>query len=138
MKTKKTSFYLEAFGEEVFEGYTFGHNWNGFECPAFEKEVGMKIVESWNKLDKEFILSVLTDGPGEKKENKCIRKCLFNTSLFFHPGMSLQEKKQSSSTLLFPNTSISFSLSLTLIHACTFTNVSSACSPDSAWYTPPS
>lgn len=54
MKTRKTKFYIEAFGEENFEGYTFGKHWNGFECPCFEKETALQIVDAWNKLDKDW------------------------------------------------------------------------------------
>lgn len=53
MKTRKTKFYIDAFDGE-FEGYTLGQHWNGWACPFFTKEVGMQVVEEFEKFnDKE-------------------------------------------------------------------------------------
>ena len=34
-----------------FEGYTRGDLWNGFACPRFTKEEGLKIVQHFNTED---------------------------------------------------------------------------------------
>lgn len=48
MNLKKALFELDTI-EGVFIGYDELINWNGFGCPFFEKEVGLQIVESFNK-----------------------------------------------------------------------------------------
>jgi hypothetical protein len=45
MGMRKAKFSLEGF-DGVFEGYTFGQRWNGWQVPYFTKEVGLKIMEA--------------------------------------------------------------------------------------------
>jgi hypothetical protein len=58
-----------------FDGWTTGETWNGFACPFFTREQGLKVIEFFNSVDwygrweydrkaKEF-RGVLTDGDRE-------------------------------------------------------------------------
>lgn len=48
MKTLRTaSFGLDALGERIFEGYTDGKLWNGFDRPIFTFDGAMQIVAAW-------------------------------------------------------------------------------------------
>ncbi len=48
---REAKFQLDAYGEEVFEGLTDGQRWNGWACPLFTKEVGLRIAEVNNAID---------------------------------------------------------------------------------------
>jgi len=37
--------------EETFEGFTFGHTWNGWACPYFSLEESMKIMVALNNAE---------------------------------------------------------------------------------------
>jgi hypothetical protein len=45
-------FYIGRFTIEdwlgPFEGWTTGQRWNGWECPSFEFDTAMRIVDAWN------------------------------------------------------------------------------------------
>jgi len=41
----KANFILDAYIEDIFEGYTKGEEWNGFECPLFTLDSAQHIVE---------------------------------------------------------------------------------------------
>lgn len=41
---KKYKFSICADGAPVYEGYTLGDTWNGWECPYFTKEVGEEMI----------------------------------------------------------------------------------------------
>jgi hypothetical protein len=30
------------------DGYTYGHTWNGWACPYFEKEAALRMLDDWN------------------------------------------------------------------------------------------
>lgn len=45
----KSRFSIEDwFGP--FEGWTAGQRWNGWECPFFEFETAIRMVDAWNKV----------------------------------------------------------------------------------------
>jgi len=44
----KTSFSIDGFENETFEGYTFGATWNGWACPYFTLPVAEKIMRLLN------------------------------------------------------------------------------------------
>lgn len=44
---KKSLFTIDGV-DAIFEGYTEGRYWNGWDCPYFTKEVGMQIVRVFN------------------------------------------------------------------------------------------
>lgn len=46
MTVKKSRFRIEE--DEIYEGYTNGSTWNGWECPYFTLEVGKKICEDYS------------------------------------------------------------------------------------------
>lgn len=46
----KTLFTIDGF-EAIFEGYTDGSYWNGWACPWFTKEVGLKIAKLNNEVN---------------------------------------------------------------------------------------
>lgn len=58
-------------GSKPFEGLTFGHAWNGWACPYFTFDVGLKIQEmvgdclKYSKDKDAFIFDVLDDEPEE-------------------------------------------------------------------------
>ena len=45
-------FYKRRFTIEdwfgPFEGWTAGQRWNGWECPSFEFDTAMRMVDAWN------------------------------------------------------------------------------------------
>jgi hypothetical protein len=47
-KWRKAKFTLDCL-EASFEGWTVDQRWNGWACPSFTKEVGLKIVKAFNK-----------------------------------------------------------------------------------------
>lgn len=47
---KPTLFSIEWLGEQTFEGYTQGGDWNGWECPFFPFESAERIVAAYKKL----------------------------------------------------------------------------------------
>ena len=48
---KKTLFTMDAYPEHLsFEGFTFGERWNGWACPYFTKEQGLKLIDAQNEL----------------------------------------------------------------------------------------
>lgn len=48
MSTTATKHSFTADGETSYVGYTFGQKWNGFECPAFEKDVALQLIADLN------------------------------------------------------------------------------------------
>lgn len=66
---KKAKFDLD--GPAVFEGYTNGDSWNGWECPAFTFEVASQIIQQQQvddntafydeRLDSFIVIFQLTD-----------------------------------------------------------------------------
>lgn len=42
-------FCFDGCIDNIFTGYTTGETWNGFACPMFTKEEGLKIVDFFNK-----------------------------------------------------------------------------------------
>lgn len=49
---EKGEFWLDGF-EEPIKGWTFGEDWNGFECPYFEEDQAIEISKLVNgKYDK--------------------------------------------------------------------------------------
>lgn len=48
MKVKKARF--KGIETSNFSGYTFGKDWNGWECPLFTKRVANKIVKTYNQM----------------------------------------------------------------------------------------
>lgn len=42
----------------TFEGYTNGEKWNGFDCPLFELDESLKIMEDFNDLNEELELDI--------------------------------------------------------------------------------
>ena len=51
MEFKKADFQIDGL-EGIFEGYTKGEKWNGYDCPSFTKEVAFKIINAWVKAGK--------------------------------------------------------------------------------------
>jgi hypothetical protein len=45
----KTQFEIEDW-LGPFEGWTDGRQWNGWECPAFEFDAAVNIMEAWNAV----------------------------------------------------------------------------------------
>ncbi len=45
---KKTRFVIDT-NEKIYEGYTDGTLWNGWECPWFTKEVTEEMMRDLNK-----------------------------------------------------------------------------------------
>lgn len=44
------TFSLEGIEDTVFEGYSTGDMWNGWECPLFSFEVAQQLMTIFNKL----------------------------------------------------------------------------------------
>ncbi len=45
---------FELFGiEGAFEAFTADDHWNGWECPFFTREEGLRLVETWNTATDE-------------------------------------------------------------------------------------
>jgi len=44
---RKTKFYCNE-PDPIFEGYTYGACWNGWECPYFTKEEALRVIEQYN------------------------------------------------------------------------------------------
>lgn len=51
---KKARFSLDAYEGEMFEGYTRGETWNGFECPYFLRENAERIIEVFSSRQTAF------------------------------------------------------------------------------------
>ena len=47
-------FYKGRFAIEdwfgPFEGWTAGQQWNGWECPYFERNTAIRLVDAWNNV----------------------------------------------------------------------------------------
>ena len=54
MNVRKAKFYIDGLGDGIYPGFTEGDHWNGFACPFFEKETGMKIIDAWIAAGKEI------------------------------------------------------------------------------------
>lgn len=50
---EKKNFKIETMLPNEFAGYSSEENWNGWACPAFEKEEALKIVEAQNRINKD-------------------------------------------------------------------------------------
>ncbi len=37
----------------AFQGYTSDDHWNGWECPFFAREEGLRIMEAWNSQNED-------------------------------------------------------------------------------------
>lgn len=49
---KSAKFSIEIYGNEIFDGFTRGEDWNGWDCPYFNFEQANKILENYNQLSK--------------------------------------------------------------------------------------
>lgn len=47
-------FDVDSVRPTVFDGYTKGESWNGFACPYFTREQGLRIVQMWNEVGVEM------------------------------------------------------------------------------------
>lgn len=45
----RAHFRMDALGNEVFEGFTDGSDWNGWACPFFVKAVAEKVLKASEK-----------------------------------------------------------------------------------------
>ena len=61
MKTMRKTKFQICGDERVYEGYTDGSLWNGWECPWFTKEVAEQIMKDLNRDDVETSYSEATD-----------------------------------------------------------------------------
>lgn len=55
LELKPARFSIEVAGDDaVFDGFTTGQTWNGWECPYFTLEQGQAIVEAINRTQEEW------------------------------------------------------------------------------------
>lgn len=47
-KLHPAKFSIDTLGSVVFEGFTSGETWNGWDCPYFTFEQGQKVMEVFN------------------------------------------------------------------------------------------
>ena len=47
---RPTQFKIESLGCEIFDGFTKGENWNGWNCPYFTFEQAQKVLQIYNEL----------------------------------------------------------------------------------------
>ena len=53
---KKALFSMDAYPDDFWiEGYTSGYFWNGWACPYFTLDAGLKLVELQKQLEREAI-----------------------------------------------------------------------------------
>ncbi len=62
---------LDTYGDQVFDGYTAGEEWNGWACPYFTYDQACRIVEAhrrhgweahYDPVKDEFVFSFERDG----------------------------------------------------------------------------
>jgi hypothetical protein len=44
-----TKFEIDFLGDNQFEGYTRGEDWNGFACPYFTFEQAQQLADTWRE-----------------------------------------------------------------------------------------
>lgn len=47
-------FALESLGERTFPGFSQGHHWNGWECPAFSFDTAQQIARALGEFQNAF------------------------------------------------------------------------------------
>lgn len=47
---RPAKFKIESLGYEIFDGFTKGEIWNGWDCPYFTFEQAQKILKNYNLL----------------------------------------------------------------------------------------
>jgi hypothetical protein len=46
---RRSRFTIETFPDQIFEGYTFDDDWNGWACPYFEFEEAAHILDIYKR-----------------------------------------------------------------------------------------
>jgi hypothetical protein len=61
MTYKNAKFTLDIFDfKESINGITYGKNWNGWECPKFSKENGLKLIKLFDQYSDDVIINPLS------------------------------------------------------------------------------
>jgi len=54
----KTRFDMDGYGGKLFEGWTDGSTWNGWDCPWFEYTAAQDIVQTILKMGRESNVTI--------------------------------------------------------------------------------
>lgn len=49
---RPSKFTIEVYGEQSFDGFSSGEDWNGWACPYFTSEQAQRIVDAHCKLGR--------------------------------------------------------------------------------------